>query len=305
MKVLLSIGGAGSSANFTHSTSRSEGRLLFARSSIKLVKNLGLDGLDIDWEFPETGAQAINYALLLKDVRDALDSYGRSLDPPHYFELSAAGPAGYSTISNINVAGMDPYLDFWNVMTYEYGNWLPLSGYTANLYDSGQNPSSTPFDTFHVLDVYRSNGIRENKLIMGMPLFGRLFSNTAGPGRPYTHENGSSTVYDIKYLPPLGSIEYWDPLVGSSFSYNHKTKNMIIYDNFGVANQKALFIVSRGMGGAMWWESSSDRIGSDSLIRAVAGSLGGYNRTTLAWHPNHLSYLDSVYANMRSGMPGE
>ncbi|KFY68430.1 hypothetical protein V496_01052 [Pseudogymnoascus sp. VKM F-4515 (FW-2607)] len=306
LKVFLSIGGAGSSANFTSSMSRSEGRLLFAQSSIKLVKNLGFDGLDIDWEFPENEAQAINYALLLKNVRGALDSYGQSLDPPHYFELSAAGPAGASIISNLNVTRLDPYLNFWNVMTYEYvGNWDALSGYTANLHYSSRNPSSTPLDTKNVIGTYQNDGIRKNKLIVGMPLFGRSFSNTAGPGRPYTHKSGSSSVYDVKHLPPPGAIEYWDPVAGSSFCYNHKTKEMIIYDNFGVANQKAQFIIKGGFGGAMWWESSSDRTGSNSLIRTVALSLGGYNQSTLAWSPNHLSYLDSVYANMRCGMPGE
>lgn len=304
--MLLSIGGAGYSANFTSPMSRPEGRLVFAQSSIKLVKDLGFDGLDIDWEFPVDEAQAKNYALLLKDVRDALDSYGKSCDPPHYFELSAAGPAGASTISNLNVTRLDPYLDFWNVMTYEYaGNWSPLSGHTANLYHSSRNPLSTPFDTASVCQMYHSIGIPAKKLIMGMPLFGRSFSNTAGPGRSYTHKNGSSSVYDVKLLPPLGATEYWDPIIGSSFSYNNKTGEMISYDNFGVANQKAQYIIRNGFGGAMWWESSGDRTGSNSLIRTVAVSLGGYNRSMLAWSPNQLSYQDSVYANMCRGMPGE
>lgn len=105
-----------------------------------------------------------------------------------------------------------------------------------------------------------------------------------------------ASVHDVKMLPLPGAIEYWDPRTGSSFSYNHKTREMISYDNFAVVNQKALYIIDNGFRGAMWWESSSDRTGSNGLIRIVAVSLDGYNRSMLAWSPNHLSYLDTVYA---------
>ncbi|KFY30382.1 hypothetical protein V493_01949, partial [Pseudogymnoascus sp. VKM F-4281 (FW-2241)] len=305
LKVLLSIGGASYSENFAAPMSKPEGRLRFAHSSITLVKNLGFDGLDIDWEFPVNEGQAKDYALLLKDVRDALDTYGRSFYPPHHFELSAAGPAGDSTIKTLNVTRLDPYLDFWNIMTYDFaGNWSPLSGHTANLLRSQSSPKSTPFSTASVLGWYLYRGIPKNRMIIGMPLFGRSFANTVGPGHSYD-KNGSSSVYDVKNLPLPGAIEYWDPDHGSSFSYNHKTREMISYDTYGLANQKAHHIKKYEFGGAMWWESSGDRTGSNSLIRTVAASLGGHNRSMLAWSPNHLFYPDSVYANMRRGMPGE
>jgi chitinase len=147
-------------------------------------------------------------------------------------------------------------------MTHEYvGNWSPLSGDIANLLNSTRNPSSTPFNTARALDIYLLAGIPVNKLIMGMPLFGRSFSKTAGPGSSYTPKNSSlEEVFSVKNLPLPGAIEYWDPTTGSSFSYDHKTREMISYDNFGVATQKALYIINNGFGGAMWWESSGDRI---------------------------------------------
>ncbi|KFY02572.1 hypothetical protein O988_02071 [Pseudogymnoascus sp. VKM F-3808] len=307
LKVLLSIGGAGYSARFASPMSKPGSRLLFALSSVNLVKDLGFDGLDIDWEFPKNETQARNYALLLKEVRGALDNYGQSLHPPYHFELSAAGPATDPEISNLRIAELDPYLDFWNVMTYNYvGDRSSLSGNIANLHQSESHPSSTPLNSQRALNTYLLAGILTNKLNMGMPLFGRSFSDTAGPGKSYIHKNGSSdaSILNVKDLPPPGAIEYWDPTTGSSFSYNHKTREMISYDNFGVANQKACYIVSNGLGGAMWWESSGDRAGSGSLIRAVAAILGGYNRSTLAWSPNLLSYPDSKYANLRGGMVG-
>jgi len=113
-----------------------------------------------------------------------------------------------------------------------------------------------------------------------MPLYGRAFVGTAGPGRPFTGGCGEGSfeagVWDYKALPKPGACEHIDEEAGASYSLDESSGTMISYDNVEMARRKARFVKENGLGGAMWWESSGDKKGEESLICNV--SLESSNR---------------------------
>jgi chitinase len=146
-------------------------------------------------------------------------------------------------------------------------------------------------------------------MVVGMPLYGRAFQNTQGPGTAYngvgegSWENG---VWDYKALPQPGASEQVDPQVGASWSYVNGT--MVSYDNVQVGEIKAGFIRHNGLGGGMWWESSGDKGGQGaarahgSLIGTFVDTVGGV--AALDQSPNNLDFPESKFDNIRAGMPG-
>ncbi|UNI17560.1 Chitinase [Purpureocillium takamizusanense] len=295
LKVLLSIGGWTYSANFKGPAGRAEGRAAFASSSVALLKDLGFDGLDIDWEYPQNADEARDFVELLAAVRGELDAYAQRLGGDARFELTVACPAGPQNYERLDVPGMDRHLDFWNLMAYDYaGSWDQVSGHQANLYADAGNPGCTPFSTAAAVDFYTGRGVAADKIVLGMPLYGRAFEDTDGPGRPYqgvgdgTWERG---VYDYKALPLEGASEAYDEAAAASYCYGGRT--LVSYDTPRATRAKADFIKQRGLGGAMWWESSADKA-DESLIGTAVQCLGGLQR-----RDNCITYPDSKYDNLR------
>lgn len=304
MKVLLSVGGWTYSTNFAAAAASASTRAQFAATAVEFVKDLGLDGIDIDWEYPASDTEADNFVLLLAALRSALDAYAADYASDFHFLITIACPAGPENYQLLHMSAMDTYLDAWHLMAYDYaGSWDTTTGHDANLYPSTSNPTSTPFNTQQAIAAYVAGGVAASKIAMGIPLYGRAFEATTGMGQPYSGigsgswENG---IWDYKVLPKAGATIYTDSEVGATYSYDLSTQELISFDTVAEAQLKATYITQNGLAGAMYWESSGDRNDSESLISTVASSFGGLESTQ-----NLLSYPASIYANLVAGMPGE
>ena len=66
-------------------------RSKFVESSVKLLEDYGLDGLDIDYEYPQNDKQARGYTDLLRELRHALDQHQRKKEINYRFLLTVCG----------------------------------------------------------------------------------------------------------------------------------------------------------------------------------------------------------------------
>ncbi|EUC67668.1 glycoside hydrolase family 18 and carbohydrate-binding module family 5 protein [Rhizoctonia solani AG-3 Rhs1AP] len=298
IKVLLSIGGwtYSQAGHFDFVTSASA-RATFVNSSIALMEDNGLDGIDIDYEYPDTPALASGFVSLLSEMRAGLDAHAKKKGESNPYQLSAAVPAGAANYQSLRAAEMNQYLTMWNLMAYDYaGAWSSVSDDQANLYSGTDSGSSTD----SAIAWYTSNGVPANKIALGIPLYGRSFQNTDGIRQAYSGVGAGSAesgIYDYKALPPDGAEVVENKTIVSSYSYNPSSKELVSYDTPDIVKLKAQYIAKKGLAGGMFWELSGDKTGSDSLVRITAQNMGALDST-----PNHIYYPYSQFDNIKSNL---
>lgn len=246
LKVLLSIGGWGS-GRFSEMASDPLKRKSFARDCARIVKESGLDGIDIDWEYPGSGLAGIssspddrtNFTLLMRDLRASLGK--RSL-----LTIASVCNAGY-----IDFKAVLPYLDYVNVMSYDMGT---QHTHHAALYRSGYAGYCTADEAVR---KHIDAGVPRQKIVMGMPFYGRGVEGYV----PYREGESSD-------------VEFWDDTAKVPMILDSLGNMLFGYENARSIAEKCRYIVSGGLRGGMYWEYNADNASHD-LARAVYEGLRG------------------------------
>ncbi|KAI0366010.1 hypothetical protein BV20DRAFT_1056022 [Pilatotrama ljubarskyi] len=298
LKVLLSVGGWTYSqyGHFNFVTDAAK-RTAFVNSAVSMIENYGFDGIDIDFEYPSSDALATGFASLLTSLRLALDNLQTQKGDSTPYEITAAVPAGSENYQYLRVPIMDNALTYWNLMAYDYaGSWLSWADNQANLYGGERTNVSTD----SAIKWYLAHGATASKINMGIPLYGRAFENTNGIGSSYsgigpgTIEAG---VYSYKVLPLAGAQVYENLTDVTSYSYDPTKRELVTYDTPHIASIKAQYVRDKGLAGSMFWELSTDKKGSDSLVATTANVYGNLDQTQ-----NHINFPNSKWDNIRNNM---
>ncbi|KAL3244563.1 hypothetical protein MRX96_047170 [Rhipicephalus microplus] len=124
LKLMVSVGGGGGDTNFKEMTSTESNRQRFINSTAWALRTNNIDGLDLDWEFPEL-SDAANFVSLLEEASVELKRV-----PLHPLLLSAAVPAPVTLVINrYHIPDISKSVDFVNLMTYDlhvYQWYLPF-----------------------------------------------------------------------------------------------------------------------------------------------------------------------------------
>lgn len=310
LKVLLSVGGWGA-RGFSGAAATPETRAVFIQSAMEIMRKYGLDGIDLDWEYPVNGAWGLvasqpadreNFTLLLKELRQAVGS--------HKLVTIAVGANAESPKSWVDVKAIAPLLDYINLMTYDmaYGTQY----FNANLYDSKDWPTVAVADKYSVDGVvnnYLAAGLKPQQMNLGIGFYGRVPKRSVEQGidwtKPDAQKNPVTQPYfgeqEIALFKSLGVdltkdtyvkyndivktflndpqkrfTEHWDAQAMvpwlSVQSAEGKPLFALSYENPRSVAIKAEYIKKRGLAGAMFWEYGADN--NNQLARQLAESLG-------------------------------
>ncbi|TYQ18094.1 UNVERIFIED_CONTAM: chitinase [Acetivibrio alkalicellulosi] len=301
VKTLISVGGWTLSKYFSDVALTNESRTIFAKSCVEFIRMYQFDGVDIDWEYPVGGGLSSNitrpedkhnFTLLLKCLREELDAAGKA-DGKQYL-LTIAAPAGSYTMNNMETDQYHKYLDFINLMTYDYsGSWESMSNHLSPLYMNPLDPSSSDrkekYNTNWTVQEYIRLGVPPDKLNIGIPYYATgwtnieegtngLFGSSSEPleTKPFHYIKG---LLDLPYSPyerfwdENSEVPYvWDASSRSMYSYVDQTSIEIMCD----------YVINNNLGGVMIWELSGDypSQGGNTLTTLISNRL---NSSTLIY----------------------
>lgn len=288
LKILLSVGGWSWSDYFSNAALTEEARNRFARTAVELLAQYRLDGLDIDWEYPgQAGEDNVfrpedreNFTLLLETVREHLNRQGLRdgrTGPDHYLLTIAAG-ADRSFLDHTRMAQAQQYLDFINLMTYDFhGSWTDHTGHLSNLFPPAASRVPKEPSVMASVKYYRVAGVPVHKIVLGVPFYGRGWAGVTRTdnGLYQSYEKPLGGIpYDsleVHYINKDGFIRYRDEASDSPYLWNSDRGIFITYEDSISLMHKAAYIKTSGLGGVMYWEYSQDHDGTllNTLYRYI------------------------------------
>ncbi|WP_432851758.1 glycoside hydrolase family 18 protein [Amycolatopsis sp. CA-161197] len=273
LKVLWSFGGWTLSGGFAQAA---QNPTAFANSCYNLVNDprwAGVfDGIDIDWEYPNACGLSCDSSgpAAFRTLMSALRAkFGSSKLVTA--AITADGTNG-GKIDAADYAGAAQYVNWYNVMTYDYFGAFAAQGPTAphSPLTSYAGIPTAGFYSDAAIQKLKSKGVPASKLLLGIGFYGRGWTGVtqSAPGGTATgpakgkFEDG---IEDYKVLksscPSTGTI--------AGTAYAKCGSNWWSYDTPSTIGGKISYAKQQGLGGAMVWELSGDTANGE-LVTAVA-----------------------------------
>ena len=289
LKVLISLGGWSWSRGFA-SAAQPENRREFVRSCIQayiqgdlpVVDGAGgkaaardvFDGFDLDWEYPVvcgatcgSAADRENYTALLKEFRQQLDAIRPGL------LLTTAAGSGIDKIEKTDPGDYARYVDFINVMTYDFhGSWDKITNHHSALFAGTNDPSTgveRQYNSHDAIVAFIRRGVSPQKLNLGIGFYGHGWTQVAASNHGLYQAGKSLKTATYKQLKLKSAQDFFDPNTGGHWSYNGT--DFWSYDNPLSLRAKMLYVRAFGLGGAFFWEMSEDDQGE--LLQAMRTGL--------------------------------
>lgn len=281
LRIVVSVGGWGA-GGFSPMAATEENRRKFAKSAKRVMIDAGLDGIDIDWEYPCVPAAGIeaspddreNFTKMLQALRDEIDTV-QTPSGRHPMLTIAAGSGKYF-VKNTEMDKVAKILDFVSIMTYDMrGGRTMISSHHTNLYKP-ENGDVDPASAENSVAVFHEAGVPLDKIVIGAAFYSRKWCGVENKNNGYLQKSTTggdfgpefTDLYE-NYINKNGYTRYWDDVAKAPYLFNGT--DFISYDDEQSIAEKCKYIKEKSLLGIMYWEHGCDKTGL--LLQAIDENL--------------------------------
>jgi chitinase len=276
VKVSLSLGGWGWDRQFASIVSNPQAEERYVKSVMALIDQNDYDGIDLDWEYPDTQEEVTGFERLTRRFRKELDASGATKKRPMILTMAASSNPG--TLKWLGKEFLLETMDWINVMTYDFtGGRTSYAGHHSPLFASSKQPSGAARSTELTMKyLVEQRALPADRLAVGIPLYGRGFAvsepyaptKDAPKGR--VPRGGSfSNLHRLQH--EQGWVRRWDNETKNPWLLSPDRSVVIGYDDAESVAIKTEWAMSKGFRGIFFWQIAADRLpdGTNPLQEAA------------------------------------
>jgi chitinase len=273
LTVLVSVGGWLGSGEFSGVALTVQSRAIFVSSVVDFLRRYGLDGLDVDWEYPGMpGAghafrpdDKHNFTLLLRDLRSRFDQEKKATGRRLFLTIAAGASDEY--LSHTEMREVQRYLDTVNLMSYDYA-MASISATTSNSAPLFTDPAASNQGSADAsVRAFESAGVPSGKILLGVPFYGHIWGQVADRnhglfqrGKPVPGDFATFTDIQQNMLGH-GFMRYRDEAAAVPYLYSAEAKEFVSYDDAESLAAKCAYVKTHKLGGVMFWQYLDDPSG--------------------------------------------
>ncbi len=261
VKVIVSIGGWGQCDGYPPMAASAATRKTFIDNVIAFMQKHGYDGIDLDWEYPSGTAQRENFTLLAQEFRAAFDAVNPA------WTISFVVPSGSYSGNNFDYTALRGLISWIGCMTYDiHGAWTAHAGHNSPLHAPANEPEGS-IDT--AVGYLLGMGIPREKLLIGVPFYGRQFAAS----RLYGPASGGEEITYAKLMTAVKPdwTRQWDDLAKVPYYQDGARTLFITYDDTASVRYKCDYVRDNKLGGLIIWALGQDNLGNTQPLCQTVG----------------------------------
>jgi chitinase len=264
VRVLISLGGWGWDRQFASIVSRPESEERYVKAVLEIVDGFDYDGIDLDWEYPDTETEVVGFERLSRRFRKELDAIGARKGTPMVLTMAASANPG--TLKWLGNDFLLETMDWINVMTYDFASERSgFAGHHSPLFASSKHPGANPRSTDRTMKyLIDERGLPAGRLAVGIPLYGRGFAAPEPYAPAKAAPRGRIPQANYSNLHRLqveqGWTRRWDDETKNPWLIAPDRATVIGYDDAESVALKTEWAMKQGFRGVFFWQIAADRL---------------------------------------------